>query len=203
MYALLVSKLELFVFFLPFCLFIYWQHRNPSWWRRRTKLERGLLVLSSILFLVAASGFGLWAFDALRAEGAGTNSDLAEAPPQATALHGDSTTMNKVPGMESKEKPAGENVCLTKECIHTASTVLRKIKPDVEPCDNFYEFACGSYIEEENIPDDKVSISTFSVISDKLQEQLKDIITAERPATDFKHFRLPNLLYKACMNKSM
>ncbi|EDW13650.2 neprilysin-2 isoform X3 [Drosophila mojavensis] len=176
--------------------------KNPSWWRRRTKLERGLLVLSSILFLVAATGFGLWAFDALRAEGAGTDPDLAEAPPQATALHGDSTTMNKVPGMENK-KPVGENVCLTKECIHTASTVLRKIKPEVEPCDNFYEFACGSYIEEENIPDDKVSISTFSVISDKLQEQLKDIITAERPATDFKHFRLPNLLYKACMNKTL
>jgi len=40
------------------------------------------------------------------------------------------------------------------------------------------------------------------VISDKLQEQLKDIITAERPESEPKHFRLPNLLYKACMNKS-
>ncbi|XP_023172900.2 neprilysin-2 isoform X2 [Drosophila hydei] len=177
--------------------------KNPNWWRRRTKLERSLLILSSILFLVAATSFGMWGFDTLRGKEAGTDPDLPEAPPQATALHGDSTTMNKVPGMESKEKPTAENVCLTKECIHTASTVLRKINPEIEPCDNFYEFACGTYIEEENIPDDKVSISTFSVISDKLQEQLKDIITADRPATEPKHFRLPNLLYKACMNKTL
>ncbi|XP_044313044.1 neprilysin-2 isoform X1 [Drosophila rhopaloa] len=173
--------------------------KNPNWWRRRTKLERSLLVVSGILFVAAAAGFGLWINDALRAASSPEN-------PQATALHGDSTTINKVPmGTATKGKSGGDSsdVCLTQECIHTASTVLRKMKPEVEPCDNFYEFACGSYLEEENIPDDKVSISTFSVISDKLQEQLKEIITAERPETDPKHFRLPNLLYKACMNKTL
>lgn len=172
--------------------------RNPNWWRRRTKLERSLLIISGILFVLAAAGFGLWASDFLKAK-------EDKETPQATALHGDSTTINKVPiGRPPKDKTgaAAEDVCLTQECIHTASTVLRKMKPEVEPCDNFYEFACGTYLEEENIPDDKVSISTFSVISDKLQEQLKDIITAERPETEPKHFRLPNLLYKACMNKS-
>ncbi|XP_070073258.1 neprilysin-2 isoform X2 [Drosophila takahashii] len=172
--------------------------KNPNWWRRRTKLERSLLVISGILFVAAAAGFGLWISDALKAASPPEN-------PQATALHGDSTTINKVPmGTASKGK-AGDSseVCLTQECIHTASTVLRKMRPEVEPCDNFYEFACGTYLEEENIPDDKVSISTFSVISDKLQEQLKDIITAERPESEPKHFRLPNLLYKACMNKTL
>ncbi|KPU80743.1 uncharacterized protein Dana_GF16094, isoform B [Drosophila ananassae] len=173
--------------------------KNPNWWRRRTKLERSLLIISGILFVLAAAGFGLWASDFLKAK-------EDKETPQATALHGDSTTINKVPiGRPPKDKTgaAAEDVCLTQECIHTASTVLRKMKPEVEPCDNFYEFACGTYLEEENIPDDKVSISTFSVISDKLQEQLKDIITAERPETEPKHFRLPNLLYKACMNKTL
>lgn len=148
------------------------------------------------MFVVLATGFGLWIGKVLRTS--------PPSNPQATALHGDSTTINQVPtGTASKGKSGDSgDVCLTQECIHTASTVLRKMKPEVEPCDNFYEFACGTYLEEENIPDDKVSISTFSVISDKLQEQLKDIITAERPETEPKHFRLPNLLYKACMNKS-
>ncbi|KAH8264524.1 hypothetical protein KR038_009603, partial [Drosophila bunnanda] len=171
--------------------------RNPNWWRRRTKLERSLLVVSSILFVATATAFGLWINDVVRA------SSSSETP-QATALHGDSTIINKVSmGDSSKGKAGADEWCLTQECIHTASTVLRKMKPEVEPCDNFYEFACGTYLEEENIPDDKVSISTFSVISDKLQEQLKDIITAERPETEPKHFRLPNLLYKACMNKTL
>lgn len=171
-------------------------YRNPNWWRRRTKLERSLLVVSAILFVATAAAFGLWINDIVRTTSSPEN-------PQATALHGDSTTVNKVSmSSPTKGKAAADDWCLTQECIHTASTVLRKMKPEVEPCDNFYEFACGTYLEEENIPDDKVSISTFSVISDKLQEQLKDIITAERPETEPKHFRLPNLLYKACMNKS-
>jgi len=153
-------------------------------------------VVSVVLFVATAVGFGLWTY-ALQVASPPEN-------PQATALHGDSTTINKVPVSTASKGKAGDSsdVCLTQECIHTASTVLRKMRPEVEPCDNFYEFACGTYLEEENIPDDKVSISTFSVISDKLQEQLKDIITAERPESEPKHFRLPNLLYKACMNKS-
>ncbi|KAH8248359.1 hypothetical protein KR032_002006, partial [Drosophila birchii] len=173
--------------------------RNPNWWRRRTKLERSLLVVSTILFVAAAAAFGLWINDVVRAPS-------STETPQATALHGNSTTVNTVSMGSPAKGKAGVDAnewCLTEECIHTASTVLRKMKPEVEPCDNFYEFACGTYLEEENIPDDKVSISTFSVISDKLQEQLKDIITAERPETDPKHFRLPNLLYKACMNKTL
>ncbi|KAL7729560.1 hypothetical protein ACLKA6_007848 [Drosophila palustris] len=175
--------------------------KNPNWWRRRTKLERSLFIGIIVLFLIAATGFGLWIFDALKAKN--VDSEPSMPPPQATALHSDGTTMNKLPVTTTKGKSETDNVCLTKECIFTASKVLSKIKPEVEPCDNFYEFACGSYLEEENIPDDKVSISTFSVISDKLQEQLKDIITADRPETDPKHFRLPNLLYRACMNKTL
>ncbi|KAM8706002.1 hypothetical protein ACLKA7_010320 [Drosophila subpalustris] len=175
--------------------------KNPNWWRRRTKLERSLFIGIIVLFLISATGFGLWIFDALKAKN--MDSEPSMPPPQATALHSDGTTMNKLPVTTTKGKSETDNVCLSKECIFTASKVLSKIKPEVEPCDNFYEFACGSYLEEENIPDDKVSISTFSVISDKLQEQLKDIITADRPETDPKHFRLPNLLYRACMNKTL
>ncbi|KAH8381748.1 hypothetical protein KR093_011645, partial [Drosophila rubida] len=179
--------------------------RNPNWWHRRTKLERSLLFVSVVLLSIIATDFGFRLYDGLKLKQGDSNMDMpSQPPPQATALHGDSTTMNMVPVTQqgSKGKPETDNVCLTKECIHTASKVLSKINFEVEPCDNFYEFACGAYIEEETIPDDKVAVSTFSVISDKLQEQLKDIITADRPDTEPKHFRLPNLLYRACMNKS-
>lgn len=76
------------------------------------------------------------------------------------------------------------------------------MKPEVEPCDDFYQFACGTFLEESQIPEDKVAVSTFSTISDKLQQQLKEIITEVRPETDPKHYRMPNALYRACMNKS-
>ncbi|KAH8393939.1 hypothetical protein KR215_008613, partial [Drosophila sulfurigaster] len=93
-------------------------------------------------------------------------------------------------------------VCITKECRDTASVVLSKINPQINPCENFYEFTCGTYVDKMIIPEDKTNIDTFTVIVDKVQEQLKDIITTEPPEGAPKHFRQPNMLYKACMNTS-
>lgn len=95
-----------------------------------------------------------------------------------------------------------EEVCLTPGCIHIASKVLKDINPKVEPCDDFYEFACGNFIKNTNIPDDKSSVTTFSVISDQLQEQLRTMIEEEIQPKEPKPFVLAKKLYKACMNKS-
>jgi membrane metallo-endopeptidase-like protein 1 len=65
-----------------------------------------------------------------------------------------------------------------------------------------FTFSCGNYIEQTVIPDDKVSVNAFSVISDKLQEQLKTIITAPILDEDIEPFRMVKRLYVACMNKS-
>ncbi|XP_030375885.1 neprilysin-2 isoform X2 [Scaptodrosophila lebanonensis] len=183
--------------------------KNPNWWRRRTTLER-CLTLFSILLAIATIVLALGLGYALLHEKVTDEPAPASPKPSMTpaeALHGDSTVLNKVPAADGKSlaggKGAADDVCFSKECVHTASNVLSRMKPEVEPCDDFYEFACGTYMEETNIPDDKVSVNTFSVISDKLQEQLKDIITEERPMTEPKHFRLPNSLYKACMNKTL
>ena len=101
----------------------------------------------------------------------------------------------------SKDK-ANENVCLTAGCIHSASKVLDSMDPSVEPCDDFYHFACGNYIKNTNIPDEKVSVNTFSVIGDLLQEQLRSLVSEETRADEAKPFRLAKDFFKACMNKS-
>jgi hypothetical protein len=62
--------------------------------------------------------------------------------------------------------------------------------------------SCGNYIENTVIPDDKVSVNAFSVISDKLQEQLKTIITAPILDDEIEPFKMVKKLYTACMNKS-
>lgn len=76
------------------------------------------------------------------------------------------------------------------------------MNPEVEPCDNFYEFACGGFEKATTIPDDKTSVNTFSVISDKLQEQLRASIEEPSREGERKPFTLAKNLYKACMNKS-
>lgn len=95
------------------------------------------------------------------------------------------------------------DICLSPGCIHTASKILQDMDPKVEPCDDFYQFVCGNFIKKTNIPDDKSSVTTFSVISDQLQEQLRTMIEEPIQKDEPKSFVLAKKLYKACMNKSI
>jgi membrane metallo-endopeptidase-like protein 1 len=80
--------------------------------------------------------------------------------------------------------------------------MLNMMDPNVEPCDDFYNFACGNFVEETNIPDEKVSVNTFSIIGDKLQEQLRNLVSDPINDEEAEPFKLAKKVFKACMNKS-
>ena len=100
------------------------------------------------------------------------------------------------------EKIQNNAICLTPACIHAASKMLKMMDVSVDPCDDFYNFACGSFIKNTNIPDDEVSINAFSMVEDKLQEQLKNLVSKKINESEPEPFKLPKKVYRACMNKS-
>ncbi|XP_066597327.1 neprilysin-2 isoform X2 [Prorops nasuta] len=167
--------------------------KNPTWWKRRSALERGLTVVAvSGVLLCVALAVALGVFVA--------NSAKCEMSKSAEALSGSYGLRS---GSKTPEVVDSGDVCFTPGCVHTASKVLENMDKDVEPCDDFYKFACGGFLKSTTIPDDKTSVNTFSIISDKLQEQLRSSIEAERVPNEPKPFRLVKDLYKSCMNKTI
>lgn len=57
-----------------------------------------------------------------------------------------------------------------------AANVLKFMDASVDPCNDFYDFACGKFIAETTLSDDKVSIDTFSLANDAMQSELLHLI---------------------------
>lgn len=82
-----------------------------------------------------------------------------------------------------------------------AWSILENMDQTIEPCDDFYKFACGKFMKNTIIPDDKPIVDAISLINDNLQKQLRIVIEEEKP-NEIKPFKKVKILYKSCMNKS-
>lgn len=54
-----------------------------------------------------------------------------------------------------------------------ASRLLSAMDSSVDPCDDFFEYACGTWNRIHIIPDDKSSYNTFRKLGDELHATLK------------------------------
>lgn len=58
--------------------------------------------------------------------------------------------------------------------IHvSASRLTESLDESVDPCDNFYDFSCGSWRKKTIITEDRSSINMFGVVRDDVEVTLK------------------------------
>lgn len=99
---------------------------SMSAWARRTKLEKILTVLLMLLTIalvvVAVLGF-------------------QESSPSSISSRDHSLTSKQ---WAVQDESAGK-VCNSKGCISAAHHILENMDPEVDPCDDFYQYACGGF----------------------------------------------------------
>ncbi|XP_018009279.1 neprilysin-2 isoform X2 [Hyalella azteca] len=146
---------------------------SGGWWVSRTRLEVALLAMVAVsLFLLIAVCLAMAAVIA----GSSPNSLFAGQTASASGI------------------------CLTKGCVTSASELIENMDPQMDPCEDFFEYACGNYLKTKNIPDEKSSISQFSDVSDVLQEKLRTLVESEDSSEDTPSSLMVKQLYKSCMN---
>jgi putative endopeptidase len=75
------------------------------------------------------------------------------------------------------------------------------IDKTVSPCEDFYEYACGSWIKKTEIPSDKASwMRSFSEIEERNEKVLRDVLeeAAKNPNANAEEKKLGDF-YSACM----
>lgn len=92
--------------------------------------------------------------------------------------------------------------CSSLSCIHGSASILELLEPKIDPCVNFYEYACGNFVEEVYTPDEKAALDTFSLMSDKLVEYLLTLFSVPRSDTEPKLHQLSKKMFNSCTNSS-
>jgi hypothetical protein len=46
----------------------------------------------------------------------------------------------------------GDEYCMTSECVKVSGVMLNKMNRSVDPCEDFYEYACGQWKQDTPMP---------------------------------------------------
>lgn len=93
------------------------------------------------------------------------------------------------------------DICMTKGCVKASALILDLIDENVDPCDNFYEFACGKFLKNTFIPDDKIAVMSFLQVQDKVLGQLRAVLNERSLPNESKPFTLAKTFNVACMDE--
>ncbi|XP_064413309.1 phosphate-regulating neutral endopeptidase PHEX [Latimeria chalumnae] len=93
--------------------------------------------------------------------------------------------------------------CLTPECIEAAGTILSKIDRSVDPCENFFMFACGSWIKKNPIPEDTSNYGIYPWLRQNVDLKLKMLLeTPLSKKKDIQAVQKAKILYRSCINET-
>ncbi|XP_071946178.1 neprilysin-1-like [Antedon mediterranea] len=92
---------------------------------------------------------------------------------------------------------------MTSDCVEVAASLISKMNTDVNPCENFYEYACGGWKEKSVIPDEEAGLFIFTQLSDRLNVMCKGIIEEDILETDIEAVVKAKQFYRSCMDEAL
>ncbi|XP_052738146.1 neprilysin-4 isoform X3 [Bicyclus anynana] len=90
--------------------------------------------------------------------------------------------------------------CLSELCVGTASRVLAALNKSVDPCDDFYEFACGGWIQRNPVPEWASSWDQLAVLRERLVLDLHELLETNSSQPLPKSVVKAQALYRTCID---
>ncbi|RDD44025.1 Endothelin-converting enzyme 1 [Trichoplax sp. H2] len=91
------------------------------------------------------------------------------------------------------------DVCTTQNCYQATSDILAYINESVDPCHDFYSYACGRWLANNPIPVDRPRHGTLYKIIDKKEMILRRLLERTAAAATNDGERKAIMYFKSCM----
>ncbi|KAM7006134.1 endothelin-converting enzyme 1 [Tautogolabrus adspersus] len=99
-------------------------------------------------------------------------------------------------------KQAHPGLCLTEPCITVASVVMGALDRSVDPCHDFYNFACGGWVKKNPLPEGKSRWGPFSNLWEHNMNVMKHLLENTTMKGLSQAEEKAQRYYQACMNEA-
>lgn len=157
---------------------------STSYWHSRSGLEKGLIIVCVILTL----------FSVIMVVIVSNNASGKQLYYLSHNKQSNATSVTT----QSPELP--KTLCLTEECVKVAGTILSTADLSQDPCEDFYQYACGGWERINPIPDGRTSWSMFEKLWEGNQLVMKNALEAPTTANMSAAELKAHDYYQSCMD---
>ncbi|XP_019873240.1 neprilysin-4 [Aethina tumida] len=95
-----------------------------------------------------------------------------------------------------------QDICLTEECVQSASYMMKSMDRTAKPCEDFYQFACGNWIKTHAVPSHLAFYDVMVSIREKVSSDLTRILQKKIDEHDDvpESYRKAKRLFDTCMD---
>lgn len=96
---------------------------------------------------------------------------------------------------------SSNKICTTKECLLAAADLLTYMDHNVDPCKDFYSFACGRW--QKSNPHIASVTTRLTEMTKNVHLRLKNLLESSDNSSEPKHWRKAKEFYRTCLDLDM
>ncbi|ESO99463.1 hypothetical protein LOTGIDRAFT_158548 [Lottia gigantea] len=129
--------------------------------------------------------------------------NMLQSKSQETKIHTNGKQIYNTTSQTIETEDGEAEICLTPTCVKAAARLMNAMDDSVDPCENFFDYACGNWNKVNVIPDDSALYNTFGKLRNDLQVMVKDLLNNPVNDKDSAAMRKAKYLYVSCINETL